>query len=146
MSNEVVLHAHAAATWFLVGLIWTIQIVHYPLFARVGDGFATYERDHSQRITLVLALPWSLEAITAMWLVVFTPSGVPVWLPVAGVVLLAATVVSTIVMQRPLHRRLGGGFDAAAHRRLVASNWLRVAAWSLRGVVAAAMLALADGG
>ena len=26
---------HNAATWALVGLIWTIQLAHYPLFAQV---------------------------------------------------------------------------------------------------------------
>ena len=26
---------HLAATWFLAGLIWVIQLVHYPLFAAV---------------------------------------------------------------------------------------------------------------
>jgi hypothetical protein len=36
---------HLAATWFMVGLIWVIQIVHYPLFTSVGsDSFAEYER------------------------------------------------------------------------------------------------------
>ena len=31
----------AAASWFLTGLIWIIQVVHYPLMSRVGaDRFA----------------------------------------------------------------------------------------------------------
>ena len=33
---SALLAAHAAATWALVGLIWTVQVVHYPLFALVG--------------------------------------------------------------------------------------------------------------
>ena len=46
---------HAAATWFLVGLIWIIQVVHYPLFARVGeDGFVAYEAAHTRLISLVV--------------------------------------------------------------------------------------------
>lgn len=27
---------HAAATWAMVGLVWFVQVVHYPLFAQVG--------------------------------------------------------------------------------------------------------------
>jgi hypothetical protein len=26
---------HNASTWALVGLIWTIQLAHYPLFANI---------------------------------------------------------------------------------------------------------------
>ncbi|MFY0528690.1 hypothetical protein ACN28I_37835 [Archangium gephyra] len=34
-STPLVLLAHAAATLFMVGLIWFVQVVHYPLFSRV---------------------------------------------------------------------------------------------------------------
>ena len=43
----------AAATWFMAGLGWIVQVVHYPLFEAVGsEGFAEYHRRHSERITL----------------------------------------------------------------------------------------------
>jgi hypothetical protein len=32
----LLLLANAAATFFMVGVIWFVQVVHYPLFARVG--------------------------------------------------------------------------------------------------------------
>ena len=36
---------HVLATWFMTGVIWFVQVVHYPLMARVGaEGFAAYER------------------------------------------------------------------------------------------------------
>ncbi len=41
---EVVLLAHVAATLFMTGLIRFVQVVHYPLLARVGrGGFADCE-------------------------------------------------------------------------------------------------------
>ena len=41
--QSAVLVANVALAWFLAGLIWTIQVVHYPLFARVGrEGFADF--------------------------------------------------------------------------------------------------------
>ena len=33
---EVLVVAHAAATLFMVGVIWFVQVVHYPLMARVS--------------------------------------------------------------------------------------------------------------
>jgi hypothetical protein len=133
--------AHAAATWFLVGLIWTVQVVHYPLFARVGrEGFAAYETDHSSRISAVLAVPWVVQGVTTAWLLLAPPAGMPAVLPWAAAALAAVPVAVTIALSVPAHRDLGGGFDAAAHRRLVGTNWLRTAAWTAHGAVAAAML------
>lgn len=140
----VALYVNVAATWFMVGLIWTIQVVHYPLFASVGaERFVDYEQAHSTRITAVLAVPWGLEAGSALWLTLAPPEGAPVALAVVGLVLVAATAVITAAVHVPLHRRLGQGFDRDAIRRLVATNWWRTGVWTLHGVVAATMLALA---
>ena len=34
--GKLILLSNVAATLYMVGLIWCIQIVHYPLFAQVG--------------------------------------------------------------------------------------------------------------
>jgi hypothetical protein len=53
-----ILIAHVAATLTMFGVILVVQIVHYPLFARVGTaGFATYEAAHARLITHVVLLP-----------------------------------------------------------------------------------------
>ncbi|MTV27054.1 hypothetical protein FTX61_16765 [Nitriliruptoraceae bacterium ZYF776] len=137
----VVVLTHVVATWFLVGLVWTVQVVHYPLFAGVGSaGFAAYAARHSTRITAVLAVPWALEGITTAWLLVDRPPGVPVWLPWLGAVAAAAPVVLTVAAAVPAHRQLGRGFDAEVHRRLMRCNAWRTAAWTAHGVVAAAIV------
>ena len=49
---------HAGATLYMTGLIWFVQVVHYPLMARVGeDGFAEYEKHHQRLTTWVVAPP-----------------------------------------------------------------------------------------
>ena len=55
--------------------------------------------------------------------------------------LLAVIWLSTALIQVPLHQRLGGGFDAEVHSRLVTSNWIRTVAWTLRGLLAVHLLA-----
>ena len=77
-----------ASTWFLVGLIWTIQVVHYPLFAAVGtDRFVAYEASHARLITLVVGPVMLVEAATAGLLVVMRPEPVPAWIAWTGLVL-----------------------------------------------------------
>jgi hypothetical protein len=138
--------AHAAATLFLTGLIWTVQVVHYPLFAQVGrEGFPGYQASHSSRITNVLALPWLVQGVTTAWLLIAPPAGLPRLLIWAAAVLAAVPVAVTVALSVPAHQRLGGGFDDAEHHRLVTTNWLRTAAWTAHSGVAVAMLATLGG-
>ena len=47
--EAVLLVVHLAATAAMCGLIWFVQVVHYPLFAGVGDdGFTAYEQRHQR--------------------------------------------------------------------------------------------------
>jgi hypothetical protein len=135
---DLLLLAHAGATLFMVGLIWFVQIVHYPLFGRVGRGnFIRYEEQHARRTGWVVAGPMVLELILAIaW--VWIRGG---WIEWAGLLLLGGIWASTAVWQVPMHRRLAAGYDEAAHRWLVRSNWVRTAGWSLRGIIALAMMA-----
>lgn len=140
MPTTVVL-THAASTWFLTGLIWTIQVVHYPLFAAVGeDRFVAYEAAHSTRITWIIAVPWALQGLTTAALLVSPPDGVGRGLVVALAVLAAIPVLVTMTRSIPAHTVLSGGFDAAAHARLTSSNWLRTAAWSAHAVLVVPLL------
>ena len=138
--TDVVIWIHLAATLFLTGLIWVIQVVHYPLLDRGGgDGFVELHRRHSRRISLVVIPPMLVELATASWLVARPPTGTPAELPWIGLVLLGVVWLSTFALQVPEHSRLSGGFDRAAHRRLVRGNWIRTIAWSLRAAVALAI-------
>jgi hypothetical protein len=139
--------AHAVATWFLVGMIWTIQVVHYPLFAQVGaERFVAYEAAHSARITTVIALPWAVQGLTMLALLIAPPAGIDRWLVWSAAVLAVLPVVVTVAFSVPAHAVLAAGFDAAAHARLVTTNWLRTAAWTAHGGLAAVLLVQAQRG
>ncbi len=132
---------HAAATWFMTGLIWFVQVVHYPLMRRVGPaGFVEYEAAHASRTTLIVGPPMLLEAACAVWIAFAPPAGIPAGAGWIGVALLALIWLSTGLVQVPLHARLSTGFDAAAHRRLVDRNWFRTVLWTLRAVLAGWMV------
>jgi hypothetical protein len=138
----LVLLVHAAVTLVNVGIIWLVQVVHYPLFAGVGEaGWPAYHLGHSRRISRVVGPTMAVEAVTAALLVVAPPDGVPAALAVAGLAGVGVVWASTRLLQVPAHRRLRTGFDPAWHARLVAGNWLRTAVWTLRGLLVLVMLA-----
>jgi len=140
VSGEILrwlLAAHVVVTLFMTGLIWFVQVVHYPLFALVGKAdFAAYERLHARRTGWVVGGPMLLELALALALA-WSHGGAAAW---CGLGLLGIVWLSTGTLQVPMHRRLEHGFDQVFHRRLVRSNWVRTIAWSLRGVLAVLML------
>ncbi len=138
---EVLLLAQVAATLVMVGVIWFVQIVHYPLMDRVPAAeFAAFEHAHQNRTSIVVGPTMLVEAFTAAVLLAVPVPGTDVTIAVAGISLLAVIWLSTMLIQVPLHSRLEKGFDARTHRRLVISNWIRTIAWTARGVLVLVML------
>ena len=141
---DALLLANAAATWLMCGVIWFVQLVHYPLFRDYDRAaFRATMLAHQSATQKVVFPAMMLELVTALALLAWPPAGVPAGLPWLGVALVGVWGFATVLVMVPLHERLAGdGFDAALHRRLVRWNWVRTAAWSVRGVGCAAMLAL----
>jgi hypothetical protein len=136
-----VLTAQAASTLWLAGMIWTIQVVHYPLFALVGDDrFPAYASSHSTRISLLLLGPWAVQGVTTVWILLARPQGVPWWMVLVAAAAAATTVLVTVIASVAQHEVLGQGFDARAHAVLVRSNWVRTLAWSVHAGLALWML------
>lgn len=133
---KLVLLAHLAATLFMTGVIWFVQVVHYPLFARVGGtDYAAYADAHSRLTAWVVAPPMLLELATGALLVLRRPEHVAAAPVFAGFLLIVVIWLSTFLLQVPQHNILGAGFDDAAHRTLVTTNWVRTAAWTLRSLI-----------
>ena len=139
--HDYLLGAHAGATLTMTGVIWLIQLVHYPLFARVGrEAFTDYHRAHTAQITWLVGPLMLLELATAVWITIDASVAVPALWRWVGLALLGLIWLSTAVLQIPQHSRLGRGFDKAVIRRLVLGNWLRTVAWTLRGILSLGFL------
>lgn len=125
----------------MVGLIWLVQVVHYPLFGLVGrDDFNAYHHNHTRLIFWVVGAPMLVEGLSGVALVWYRPAAVPELAALAGLALLIVIWASTAFLQVPQHNRLARGFETAAYRKLVATNWVRTIAWSLRGLLTAWMV------
>lgn len=123
----------------MTGVIWFVQLVHYPLFTAVGrTQWPTYHAGHTRRTGYVVVPLMTAELGSAA---VLAADGTT--LALTGLALAAATWLLTFVLAVPDHSRLERGFDARAARRLVTAGWVRTAAWTAHGVVALAQLSSA---
>jgi hypothetical protein len=131
--DKLLLLGSLIVTAYLTGLIWTVQLVHYPLFSLADrSSFAQFEAAHSLRISSVVMLPMLAELGFSLALL-FTPlEGVPDWTAWVGAALVGVIWISTLFLQVPQHAVLSSGFDAKAHATLVGTNWVRTLAWTVR--------------
>lgn len=136
-----VLVISTAATWGMVGLIWVVQVVHYPMLAEMSAlAPITAAVDHQRRISWVVGPLMAAEGVTALALLVDRP-GTMGWLSAwSAATFLGVALLSTVAIQVPLHARLAAAHDAEVARRLISTNWVRTVVWTARGVVLAAVL------
>ncbi len=133
MMNEALIRllflVHLGTTLFMVGLIWFVQVVHYPLFAMIGrTEFPEYEQRHASQTTWVVAPPMLLELGTAVLLFWFRPAGISDLQCGVGLGLLLLIWLSTRFLQVPYHTTLSKGFDPLVHRMLLTTNCVRTTA------------------
>ena len=132
---------NVASTWFMVGIIWLIQIVHYPLFVHVGSKeFRTFHENHKILITPVVGIVMIVELVTSGIIIFQIPNGIPNWTVIVGFILLGVIWFSTLLFQIPFHNKLSLKFDENVLRMLINTNWIRTICWSLRGIIVLIML------
>jgi hypothetical protein len=120
----------------LAGLIFTIQLVQYPLFALVGEPeWPRYGAEHRRRITWLAAPLMTANVGVALALLLDGVSA----LRIVNATLAGGAFVVTGLVFAPMHGRLEQRAGTRAVRRLVRANWLRTAAWTAQVVVALAI-------
>lgn len=117
---------HFAVTLYMTGVIWVVQVLHYPLLSGENQSF------HMSRITYLVGGPMLIEAATGACLFWEFRSD-RVWQAASLALLLIW--VSTFALQVPAHNRLGEAWNAPDHGRLVAGNWIRTVLWTSRAAL-----------
>ena len=137
MSPSAWLVVHLAAV-AVVG--WLVQAVVYPAFRLVGPGeWAAYHASHLRAITPVVTVPWLVQGVSTVALLLVPAAGGRLAAAVlAGLALV--TVVATVADALPAHRRLTAAPAAPDVAALLRANLVRTLAWTVSTVLATALL------
>ena len=119
----------------LTGLIWLVQLVHYPGFLLVGkDSEASYQRHHTRSISWVVIPLMLTELVFALWLL-----SIPFlfqvlsYLSYAAFACLVLIWLVTFTGAVPLHRKLQEqGYEREVIQKLLKLNWIRTVGWTFR--------------
>ena len=133
MPLRLLLLLNFAAAAYLTGLIWTVQVVHYPSFGLVPkEAWAAFHAAHTRRMGQVVLAPMVVELGLALGLAwagrAALPSGAGWWSLALVLLIWAATFLISV----PFHNRLAQGYDYIAIDGLIRTNWLRTLAWTVR--------------
>ncbi len=104
---------HLVLTAAYAGFQWTVRGLVYPQFAQVPpEAFPAYERAHQRRVSRVVGPLFLGQGVTTLWLLSARPDGAALPPLFAGAACLTVVLGVTALFAVPLHRRLGGGWDA----------------------------------
>lgn len=139
--SDIALLLWSVLIFWTLGQIWLVQIVVYPLFARVGGAeYIDYHRFYSRRIPLPIILPGFATFLAPIPLALFGPA-VPAWTSVANIAAGIVGLLVTVLLEIPRHGRLErGGKNAATIAELVRYNWPRTASITVQAAATLAML------
>ncbi len=82
----------------------------------------------------------TVELATAFWLALDPIEQLNIPLLWTAFVLLLIIWISTFMLQVPAHQSLSTTWNAATHKRLVLTNWIRTVGWSVRSVLLSGVL------
>ena len=122
---------HLIATSVMVGVIWIIQLVHYPSFHFIElNQYTTFQRFHMSRISYVV-IPAMLTELFTLILIVISMNQIDT-LVIASAILLIFIWLMTAVFFSGVHQKLTLGYDQTVVDKLVKLNWGRTLLWTLR--------------
>ena len=132
MEVELLLKVNFISTSVMVGVIWVIQLLHYPSFHFINDQkYIEFQHFHMQRISFIVVPVMLIELASALLLAYFFESSLTIIL----LALVFGIWAITFIFFTNMHQKLTDGYDHSIVDRLVQINWSRTALWSLRLII-----------
>ena len=132
MEIEILSEVHFLSTSLMVGIIWVIQLLHYPAFNFIKESdYVEFQHFHMQRISFIVVPVMILELFSAFMLVYYVRSN----LLILCLIILLFIWLITFVFFTKLHQSLLDGYDKKIVDKLVKINWSRTILWSLRLII-----------
>jgi hypothetical protein len=127
---DLIFLTHLIATCLMCGVIWIVQLVHYPSFKFISaEKFLEFERFHCNRISIIVMPIMSIEFLSGAF-ILFNNDQTPLFiLNFIGLVLIW---ISTFFIQSSLHSKLLLNYSLKNIQLLVKTNWIRTFLWSMR--------------
>ena len=131
LPNNFVLLGHLICTSIMTGVIWVIQIVHYPSFHFIEkELYTAFQKFHMNKISIIVMPIMLAELITGIMLFLDKSSKSP-FLTISIIILVLIWLITGVFFTKA-HNELIAGYQELVVNQLVAMNWIRTLLWTLR--------------
>ena len=118
----------------MVGVIWMVQLVHYPSFLYVErNKYKLFQEFHMSRIGFIVGPLMAVELITgAMLLIIHKLNNTYFF---SSMLLLVGIWFLTAIVFTRIHSKLLNGYSEKLIHDLIRFNWSRTVMWTTRLVL-----------
>ena len=132
MDYDLLFKINFISTSVMSGVIWVIQLLHYPSFHFIDDQkYIEFQHFHMQRISFIVIPVMIIEFASALLLAYFFRSSLTIIL----LALLLGVWAVTFIFFTNMHQKLTNGYNQGIVDRLIQINWFRTTLWSLRLII-----------
>lgn len=128
---EILIFIHISTCLLMTGIIWIVQVVHYPTFRFIDNkSFSSFSKFHAKSISSIVIPIMLVEIATVAILLVNFPSKALF----INLTLLLITWLVTFLVSVPLHKELQKQKSSQNIEKLIKSNWIRTSLWTFRSI------------
>ena len=134
LNEQSMLAMHLVLASIMVGVIWVIQLVHYPSFRYTDkEKYVSFQIFHMRNISFIVMPVMVLEFLSGLLLVLYHSNHESL-LRISFILLLIIWLVTALFFAQ-IHQKLSKGYDETLVRKLVSLNWIRTLLWTLRSCI-----------
>jgi hypothetical protein len=132
-NQQLVIQLHLFSTLLMTGVVWFVQLVHYPSFRFVADEKGSEAARFHQRKTGLLVIPLMLIEM-GTGILLMSSSWVTQYgnYLIINLGLLFLVWGVTFLKMVPLHRKLAEQISEETVSALISINWIRTVLWTAR--------------
>jgi hypothetical protein len=124
---------HLVSTSFMVGVIWIVQLVHYPTFLFIDEQKSNdFQKFHMSRISYIVMPAMTTELFSGIYIFIYSNMAIDSNLFLLALTILIINWIITALVFVKMHNKLLINYKIEIISLLVKWNWLRTLLWSVR--------------
>ena len=130
-NHSLILYIHLIFTSIMVGVIWVIQLVHYPSFHFIKpDMYTVFQKFHMEKISIIV-MPIMIAELITVLLLLYNKDSKNTLIIISFILLIMIWGI-TAVFFSGVHNKLITGYQETIVNNLVVMNWIRTLLWTMR--------------
>ena len=131
--HDILIVSHIVSTSIMVGVIWVMQLLHYPTLLYVkNEAFRQFQNFHMRNISIIVVPIMLIELASGLMIYL---QGERSFEFLVSFALLIILWIMTGLLFTKFHSRLRKSKDIRIINKMIFLNWYRTLFWSMRLII-----------